>query len=123
MVTRNGSRPIVVGDTAYRWTVRRRQARVQDDGWTLLPFVMEQATGQGALLIVTVPGDRPSDSPASVPTAAVTESITRALADGWRPASRGPASRCRSWMLDRQQEPRSGRSLRPVRRAGPRRTC
>jgi hypothetical protein len=113
----------VVGDTAYRWTVRRRQTQVHDDGRTLLPFVVEQATGQGALLIVTVPGGPPSDSPAPVPTAEVAASITRALTGGWRPASRGPASRCRSWVLDRQQEPRSGRPPRPVRRAGPRRTC
>jgi hypothetical protein len=109
-----GSRPIVVGDTAYRWTVRRRPAHHPGNGWTLLTFVMEQDTGQGALLVVTLPG------PPVLPST-VTESITRALVAGWRPGSRGPVLRCRSRMQRWRHELRGGRTVHPVRRAGRRR--
>jgi hypothetical protein len=115
MVARNRSRPIEVGGTAYRWTVRRRSARHRGDGWTLLTFVAEQDTGQGALLVVTLPAVPPTRP---VLPSTVAESITRALVAGWRPGSRGPVPRGRPWLQRRRQELRGSRTVRPVRRAG-----
>ncbi|GAA3953771.1 hypothetical protein [Actinoplanes auranticolor] len=119
-VTRERSRPITVGGTAYRWTVRRRAAYHQGDSWTLLPFVVEQATGNGALLMVTLPERSvPADRPGSSST--VAESVDRALTAGWRPDWRGPAFRSRPKTSRWGAELRGGRPVHPVRHAGPRR--
>ena len=120
-VLHKGSQPLVVGDTAYRWTVRRRPISHQGNGWTLLTFVQEQATGQGALLVVALPGDPVAPASRPVLPSAVATSITRALVAGWRPGSRGPVLRCRSRMQRWRHELRGGRPARPVRHAGHRR--
>jgi hypothetical protein len=121
MTVARGARPIEVGGTAYRWTLRR-PIRNRGNGWTLLTFVMEQTTGQGALLVIKLPSAQPGD-PAGrlVPPSTVDESVTRALTAGWRPGSRGPVLRCRSTMHHGRHELRGGRTVRPVRRAGHRR--
>ena len=106
------SRPIEVGGTAYRWTLRRRPIRTE--GWTLLTFVVEQDTGQGALLVLRLPAG-------PVPPSVVDEGISRALTAGWRPGSRGPAPRSRSRLHHGRNELRGGPVLRPPRRAGHRR--
>ncbi|MGW4945935.1 hypothetical protein ACWEOZ_30635 [Actinoplanes sp. NPDC004185] len=120
MTVARGSRPIEVGGTAYRWTVRRRAAYHRGDSWTLLPFVVEQATGHGALLMVTLP-DRSAPAGPPVSPSAVAESIDRALTAGWRPDWRGPAFRSRPKTSRWGDEFRGGRPVHRVRHAGPRR--
>jgi hypothetical protein len=115
------SRPIEVGGTAYRWTLRR-PIRHRGHGWTLLTFVVEQDTGRGELLVVTLPAGEPvGPGERPVPPSTVAEGITRALVAGWRPAPRGPVLRCRSRTPHGRHELRGGPAVRPVRRAGHRR--
>ena len=113
-VARNRSRPIEVGGTAYRWTFRRRAALHRADGCTLLTFVAERDTGQGALLAVDLPA-------APLLPSRVAEGITRALAEGWRPGTRGPVPRLRPGLHHRRTEPRGARPVGPMRHAGVRR--
>ena len=119
-VARRRSQPITVGGTAFRWTVRRRAAHHRGDGWDLLPFVVEQATGHGALLMVTLP-EHSVPAGRSVFSSTVAESIDRALTAGWRPDGRGPAIRTRPKTSRWGEEFRGGRSVRAVRHSGPRR--
>jgi len=119
-VARRRSRPITVGGTAYRWTVQRRAAYHRGDGWNLLPFVVEQATGHGALLMVTLP-ERSAPAGRPVSSSTVAASIDEALTAGWRPDWRGPTVRSRPKTSRWGDEFRAGRPVRRVRHAGPRR--
>jgi hypothetical protein len=93
-VARKGSRLIEVGGTVYRWTVRRRPTYCQANGWMPLTFVVEEAGGWGALLVVTMPCAHPGNwlelPSRPVLPSTVAGSVTRALADGWRPGFPGP---------------------------------
>ncbi|MFI7542582.1 hypothetical protein [Actinoplanes sp. NPDC049599] len=117
-MARNRSRPIEVGGTAYRWTFRRRAAHYRGGGCTLLTFVAERDTGQGALLVVNLPAVAPARP---VLPSTVAESVTRALVAGWRPGTRGPVPRLRPGLHHRRTEPRGARAVGPLRHAGLRR--
>lgn len=93
-LARKGCRRIVVNGVVFRWSVRRRPTYCQANGWSPLTFVVEQATGRGALLLVWLPYAHPGNwlalpSRPALPSTVAT-GISQALTAGWRPSQPGP---------------------------------
>jgi hypothetical protein len=96
-LAREDSRRIVVGDVAYRWTVRRRPTYSQGLADSPLSFAVELADRPAGRLLVSLPVARPDNwlqARSGVVTPAL---VARCIADakdcGWDPARRGPALR------------------------------
>jgi hypothetical protein len=90
-----GSRRIVVDETAYRWTVRRKPTYAQGLTDSPLSFAVENEAAPGTTLVVLADGPRPDNwvEPAGKPVtpAIVERAIRAALAQGWRPSDKGGA--------------------------------
>lgn len=96
-LARKGSRRIIVGDVEFRWKVRGRPTYCQAMGWSPLCFAVQQADGQGARLLVSVPCAHPSNDlgfPAgAVLPRTVATAIKAAMEQGWQPLRPGPEFR------------------------------
>ncbi|WP_220502385.1 hypothetical protein [Microbispora sp. H10670] len=92
-----GSRPITVGETQYRWTVRKKPTYSQGNGWTPLTFAVEHGVRSGSVLVVSLPCVHPRGwslgRSTTVRPALVASAIRTALVRGWRPSEAGPAFR------------------------------
>ncbi|MFI8404322.1 hypothetical protein ACIGG5_29270 [Streptomyces sp. NPDC085463] len=90
---RKGTRRIVVGDTTYRWRLRRRPTYSQGLGWSPCTYAVEHADRSGTTLVVTTdqvhPGNWLEASGGSVLPSDVAEAITSALRQGWMPTRSG----------------------------------
>jgi hypothetical protein len=89
-----GSRAITVDGVRFRWRVRARPTYIQGMAWTPLSFVVQQADGCGAMLIVAMDAAHPSNwvsAPGAVVTPAIVEkAVQEALRSGWAPTRPGP---------------------------------
>jgi len=89
------SRPITVDSTPYRWRIRRKPTYCQGNSWTPLTFAVEQQTGTGSVLLVSLPCSRP-DAWVGAHTITVRPVLVRAcirlaLECGWQPDQHGNA--------------------------------
>jgi hypothetical protein len=94
-LARKGTRRIVVDGVVFWWTVRRRPAYHQGNGWSPLTFVAQRAQEPGGVLVVSLPYAHPGNwlglPSIGVRPGLVAAGIRRALADGWQPSAPGPA--------------------------------
>jgi hypothetical protein len=90
-----GSRRIVVDDTAYRWTVRRKPTYAQGLADSPLSFAVENEAAPGTTLLVLTDGPRADnwvEPPGRPVTPAIVEQAIRAaLAQGWQSSDQGGA--------------------------------
>ncbi|XVQ83025.1 hypothetical protein ACQP2K_29850 [Microbispora siamensis] len=96
-LVKKGSRRIAVGETLYRWTVRKRPTYCQGNGWTPLTFAVQHYEQQGSVLVVSLPCVHPRSwllgRSTTVRPVLVASAIRTALASGWTPLQPGPAFR------------------------------
>jgi hypothetical protein len=96
-LARKNSRWLVVGDVAYRWTVRRRPTYAQGITDSPLGFAVELAEHPAGRLLVSLAVARPDNwleaASGVVTPALVAPCIQDARIAGWDPARRGPALR------------------------------
>jgi hypothetical protein len=90
---RVGARRIVVGDTSYRWRLRRRPTYSQALGWSSCTYAVEHADRPGTTLVVTTnkvhPGNWLGAPGGSVLPSDVATAIESALRKGWEPTRSG----------------------------------
>jgi hypothetical protein len=120
-----GSRRIVVGDVAYRWTVRRKPTYSQGIAESPLSFAVELADRPAGRLLVSLPVPRPDNwlhAPSGVVTPAlVARCITDARDSGWDPARPGPPLTINlpAPTAERNAEPAGDPPFCSAREAGP----
>lgn len=95
-LVRESSRHITVDGTSYRWRVRHRPTYAQALCRSPMNFAVELAEEPGQTLVVATqhphPGSLLSEAPpVPVTPAVVSTAIRSTLAQGWSPATSGPA--------------------------------
>ncbi|MEV6822723.1 hypothetical protein AB0M72_28655 [Nocardiopsis dassonvillei] len=95
-LVRKGSRSITVDGTDYRWRVRHRPTYAQALCESPMTFAVELAEAPGQTLVVATQHPHPESwlsvaPPVAVTPGVVSTAIRSALAQGWSPASPGPA--------------------------------
>lgn len=94
--SKQGARLITVGDTTYRWRIRRRSSYNQANAWRPLVFAVEAAGKRpGQPLLVSLPRPYPGSwfggQATAIRPVLISACIRRALEQGWRPDRPGKA--------------------------------
>ena len=94
-INKRGSRRIVIGASAYRWTIRPKPSDCQGNAWTALTFAVELESARGSVLLVEMDCSRPDNwthlnqaNPVVTPKL-VAGAIQAAIAQGWQPKLSG----------------------------------